>query len=247
MNNAVKRLSAIVLMASVMAGGAQAQKIPSSEGGIVIFALEPVEAMTEVVEVARGDVAWTETVRPALAVRLLDDAAERTRPQKADAVPAGTLLFGMRLSSGDAYCAPMDPEAANGRVQCFRDLDDDGTFDAGYLTGGRQTGSRYTPGIVRSINAVPKYRYEKASYQDLEAIELPVVFRGMERGMPQFRVEFENNRLIEDKGCEPVSENVCAQNSRAVAVSSAPAGRVGLLAMERTGAAILSLRSANRR
>lgn len=247
MFRAVAGIFASVAFAVGAVGGADAQKIPSSEAGIVIFALEPVSAMEAPVEVRKGDVAWTETGRPALVVRLLDDAEERTRPQKADAVPAGTLLFGMRLASGDAYCAPIDPEAANGRVQCFRDLDDDGTFDAGYLTGSRQAGSRYTPGIVRAIMSVPKYRYEKASYRDAEAIELPIVFRGMDDGVPTFRVEFQDNRLVKDSECEPVSDSVCKQIGREIAVSAASDGRTGLQAGERSGAMVLSLQTPNRR
>lgn len=247
MKTACRRLAVAFLAGIAAIGAAHAQKIPSTEAGIVIFALESQEAMSAATTLSPGDVAWTEVARPALVVRLLDDAEERTRPRKAAAVPAGTLLFVFRLSSGDAYCAPIDPESANGRVQCFRDLDDDGTFDAGYITRSRQPRSHYTPSFVHGIMSVPKYRYEKASFQDAEPIELPIVYRGMKDGEPVFRVEFENNRNIEEKSCEAVSEGVCSQLGRTLEVAPAAGGDVSLKAGERQQPFVLALRSKDRR
>ncbi len=218
-------------------------KIPSAEGGSVIFALDPQTEASGPIQVSKGDVAWTETARPALVVRLLDDAIERNRPQKSDGVAAGTLLFGFRLSTGTAYCPAMDLEAHNGRVQCFRDLDDDGTFDAGYVTRSRKSGSRYTPAYVRAIAPVSKYRYEKVDHQLAEPIELAVVFRGMKDGVPTFRVEFEENRAVETTTCEPVTESVCERLGRHIALTDAPDGRQGLMANARTGPFVLLLTS----
>ncbi len=196
-----------------------AQKIPCAESGTIEFQFDPVATPSALVDVKKGGVAWDESARPAQIVRLLDDAPARIRPAKTAAVPSQTLLFGYKLSTGMAFCAPISADVRNGRVQCFRDLDADGAFDAGYVTRSRKSGSQYISAYVQGIASVAKFRFEPASPELVEPAELRVVFRGMKDGAPTFRVEIDDFRLIETNRCEPVSPGTCRFLGREVSYS----------------------------
>ncbi len=75
-------------------------------------------------EIGRFEVALTQTAR------LKVDTISRRRSYPRS-VPAGTILFQVSLDNGFAYCAPLMPDQGVRRTQCFRDLNNDGTFDAG--------------------------------------------------------------------------------------------------------------------
>jgi hypothetical protein len=191
-----------------MAPAAMAQKIPSAEAGTAPLVLAPFEAPAPTISVRPGEVAWTEHLVPLYAARLIDPAKPRGRPG-ADGVPADTLLFGYQLSTGMAYCPPLNPEKSTKRVQCFRDLDNDGKFDAGYVSDGHDADTRYFSSFLHAITGVPKYRYEQVSGAMMTAAPASIIFVGMQDGAPRFRVRIENENLEDIETCEVSEPGVC--------------------------------------
>jgi hypothetical protein len=191
-----------------MAPAAAAQKIPRAEQGSVPLILDAFAHAHATVTVKQGETAWTENVRAEKAVRLLDAAVERTRP-KVDGIPAGTVLFGYRLSTGFAYCAPIDLAKVNRDVQCLRDLDGDGTFDGSYITSDRGADSRYFSSFLKTLIAIPKTRYEPATSADLAPATARVVFTGVKNGAPRFNLFIDKDKLDNTLECRVRQPGVC--------------------------------------
>ena len=199
----------LLILAVALAPTAAAQKIRSAEQGSVPLALDPFTHERATVTVKPGDTAWTEAVRPTKVVRLLDAAPPRVRPGGIDGVPAGALLFGYRLSTGFAYCPEIDTARMSTRVQCFRDLDDDGTFDGGYVTNDTAADSRYFSSFLQGLVAVPKRRYEPAAGADLPAAPVRVVYAGMKKGAPRFNLFVDKARMDNTLECVVQQPGVC--------------------------------------
>jgi hypothetical protein len=204
----MKRGTIVLALALALAPGAVAQKIARAEQGSVPLAFDDFKHGHTTVVVKPGDVAWTETIRAAKAVRLVEPVVERTRPKVAG-VPAGTVLFGYQLSTGIAYCAPIDLAKVNRDVQCVRDLDGDGTFDGSYITNDQGADSRYFSSFLKSLTATRKARYEQASHTDLTPAAARVVFAGMKNGAPRFSLFIDNDKLDNPIDCEIQKPGVC--------------------------------------
>lgn len=201
-------LAATLIVALAMAPTAAAQKIPRAEQGSVPLVLDEFVHARATVTVRLGETAWTETVRAEKVVRLVDAAVERTRP-KVDGIPAGTVLFGYRLSTGFAYCAPIDLAKVNRDVQCLRDLDGDGTFDASYITNDKGADSRYFSSFLKTLIAIPKTRYEAAENSELPPAAARVVFTGVKNGAPRFNLFIDRDRLDNTLECRVRQAGVC--------------------------------------
>lgn len=229
---------AAVLLAAgaLMAGAASAQMVPSAERGATPLVTEAPIGLDAPVTVASGETAWRETLRPRYVVRTLEDAVERRRPSRIDGPPAGTLMYGVQLSTGYAYCPPIDYDAPTRRVQCYRDFDDDGRFDGGYMTEHRTFRTQFLPSMVRSLAAVPKVSYETAQPDETMTADARIVFEGFRRGKAQFRLYVEEERTDSRTECEPAGEestqctafglllDVREQDGRAVIALVEPAG-----------------------
>src|SRR5262245_16491124 len=126
----MKRGTVVLALVLALAPAANADKIRSAELGAARLAFEPFAHAGRTVIVKEGEQAWSEKIRQADTVRLLDALPVRTRPSKVDGIEAGAILTGYRLSSGVVFCGSPNAEAVNKEAQCLRDLDGDGTFDA---------------------------------------------------------------------------------------------------------------------
>jgi hypothetical protein len=204
----MKRGTIAIALALSLAPTAVAQKIPRAEQGSVPLAFDDFQHGSATVVVKPGETAWTESIRAANAVRLIDPVVERTRP-KVGGVPAGTVLFGYRLSTGIAFCAPIDLAKVNRDVQCVRDLDGDGTFDGTYITNDRGADSRYFSSFLKSLTATKKARYEPASSADLAPAAARVVFTGLKNGAPRFNVFIDQDKMKEPFECRVQAPGVC--------------------------------------
>jgi hypothetical protein len=198
----------LALAAGALAPAAVAQKIPSAEAGVAPLAFAEFSPPGETVTVKPGEVAWQERVIPLYVVRLIDPAKPRPRPNT-DGLPAQTLLFGYQLSTGMAYCPPLNPDKSHKRVQCFRDLDNDLKFDAGYVSDGDDADSRYFSSFLRAIAAVPKYRYENAPDANMPAATGSIIFVDMKDGAPRFKMRLDNENLENIHACEVTEPSVC--------------------------------------
>ena len=204
----MKRGIVVLAVALALAPAAAAQKIARAEQGSVPLAFDDFKHGHTTVVVKPGEAAWTETIRAAKAVRLLEPVVERTRPKVA-AVPAGTVLYGYQLSGGMAYCAPIDLTKINRDVQCVRDLDGDGTFDGSYITSDEGADSRYFSSFLKSLTATKKARYEPAAHTDLTPAAARIVYAGMKNGAPRFSLFIDNDKLDELFDCEIQKPGVC--------------------------------------
>jgi hypothetical protein len=201
--------AALLMLAVILAPTADAQKIRSAEQGSVPLVLDPFTHERSVVTVKPGDTAWTEAVRPTKVVRLVDAAPPRIRPGNIDGVPAGAILFGYRLSTGFAYCPQIDTARPNTRVQCFRDLDGDGTFDGGYVTNDTSADSRYFSSFLQGLVSVAKRRYEPAASADLPPAPVRVVYAGLKKGAPRFNLFMETDKMDTTLDCVIQHPGVC--------------------------------------
>jgi hypothetical protein len=186
---------------------ADAQPVPRAENGRVDLLAYPPQGLEQPRTVQPGEAAWVETVRPEYAVRLLGDAAARIRPENGAVVPAGTLLFGMRVTRGYAYCPRIDFNAVITRVQCFRDFNDDGVFDGGYLTRHSSVNTQFLANIVHALDRVVPVPYEAVEPSDALETSSTVVFERLRNGQASFRKYIDAERLTSSYTCEPLAEN----------------------------------------
>jgi len=175
-----------------------------AENGTVSLAHLPPDNMQSPTLVQRGDIVWTETIRPVRAARLLSDSAERIRPNRGQVVASGTLLFGIELSTGTAFCPQIEYQAAVSRSQCFRDFDDDGDFDGGYLSRSRGLDSQYITAFLHGLAPISPLKYEHIEPDESFNAQARFVFADIRRGYPRFRFFIEGERMADLESCEPV-------------------------------------------
>jgi hypothetical protein len=198
----------LFFLALALAPMAWAQKIRSAEDGAVPLAFDAFAPSQDAVTVKPGEAAWTEGVRPAMAARLLDATQKRARPV-VEGVPAGTLLFGYRLSTGYAYCPALDVSKPWKNVQCYRDLDGDGTFDGSYATGEKDADNPYFSSFLRALTGTPKYRYERVAGSLLPPAAAQFIFVDMKGGTPRFRLKVGKDKLRNLIECKTQSVGEC--------------------------------------
>ncbi len=193
------------LIASLAIGAmADAQPVPRAENGRVELLAYPPQGLEQPRLVNRGEVAWVETVRPRYAVRLLEDAPARIRPEHGALVPAGSLLFGMRVTRGYAYCPRIDFNASVTRVQCFRDFNDDGIFDGGYLTRHSRLNTQFLANIVHALDRVAPVGYEFVEPSEAMETTSRIVFDRVRNGQFNFTKYVDDERMDSTFTCEPL-------------------------------------------
>ena len=201
-------LPLLVVLFAVLAFGpmAAAQPVPRAENGRVDLLTYPPQDLDEPRLVNPGEVAWVEAVRPQYAVRLLGDAPRRIRPEHGAMVPAGSLLFGMRVTRGYAYCPRIDFNAPVRRVQCFRDFNDDGVFDGGYLTRNSGVRTQFLANIVHALDRVTPVPYEVIEPSEQLETTSRVVFERLRDGQASFVKYIDDERIDSKFTCEPLTE-----------------------------------------
>jgi len=199
-----------VTLSLASAAGARAEMVARSEHGVVPLVVVKVEGLETPVVVARGQVAWRVDYRPALNVRLEEDTPLRIRPGRTPGVPAGTVLFGYQLSTGVAYCQPMDYRSGVSQVQCFRDFDGDGTFDGRYVTllGNARTSVLATK--VHGLEPMAKVRYSPLPTSAGHIIPTAVVYEGRKGEGYRFSTRLERGALSDlQLTCTPGTGDRC--------------------------------------
>ena len=199
---------AILLCFSVF--DATAQKIKRADNGAVTLIAHGFTPSTSPLNLVKGDVAWTETVSPAYLVRTTDPRPARVRPNTA-AIESGTVLLGLSIDSGMAFCPPIDFEAHTPRVQCLQDLDGDGTFDAAYVTKQYSMDTQFLSVWIHNLAGLnSKVGYEPVNNaNDGPSGTIEVRFDGVRRSKPSFRLYVENERIDDRLYCQPLTETTC--------------------------------------
>jgi hypothetical protein len=190
----------------MVCGAGQAQMVARAEHGAIPLTLEPIEAAAPIT-VERGERVFDERLTPYTVVQLTEDAPERRRPGPLDGGAAGDLLYGVQLASGYAYCQRIAYDEPRRRVQCYRDFDDDGTFDGGYVTEHDGFASQVIPSILRGLTGIPKTAYAPAEPAEFGSVEGFWTFHSWRRGKPHFYLHVDDERLSDPTACEPVEGN----------------------------------------
>jgi hypothetical protein len=144
--------------------------------------------------IGRFDVSVTQTAR------LKVDTLSR-RGSYPKSVPAGTILFQVQLDNGVGFCTPLLPDQGVRRTQCFRDLNNDGTFDAGYITDYIDRGQRIYGGRLQGLSPIPQTPYELTPGDLIPAEPADVVVRSISGNTVKFDYKLNGVKLTE-KECQ---------------------------------------------
>jgi len=196
---------AISVVIAIIGAPGVAQMVRSAESGTVNLQFDPPTGLENPITVSSGDLVWTSIARPLHVVRLLDEAPERIRPQKGHVVAQGSLLWGLQLNGGLAYCPSIDYDAPVARVQCFRDFNDDSVFDGRYLSRQYGNNSSLLPAFVRALAPSLQMRFEPADPGHTLDVVIRVNFDRWHRNQAQFRIWIEGERLDNRLTCEPIN------------------------------------------
>lgn len=123
-------------------------------------------------------------------------------------VPAGTTLFQVSLDNGVAFCTPLQPNQGVRQTQCFRDLNNDGTFDAGYLTGPVERGVHIYGAELRGLAPIPQTPYELTEGALIPREETELVVSSILGNTIRFDYRFNGAKLTE-KECDIKSDKPC--------------------------------------
>ncbi len=135
------------------ASPALADRVPRTETGVVSLHVSSMEVRVD--PVGRGEIFASITGRPNLVARVDMDVNTRARPGPTPGPVAGSFLFGYTLASGVAYCEPLAASGIQQRRQCFRDFNDDGVFDGGYVTSRGGTGLYFVDRVESLVPIAP--------------------------------------------------------------------------------------------
>ncbi|WBQ10646.1 hypothetical protein L2D01_02440 [Hyphomonadaceae bacterium ML37] len=206
-------------------GAAQAQMVPRAEHGAVPLILEPMEAF-EPITVARGERVFNERLTPRYVARMTEDAPERPRPGPLPGAAAGDLLYGVRLQTGFAYCQRIDVAAPNRTVQCYRDFDDNGTFDGGYVTEHNGFATQVIPSLLHGLAGIPSVAFERASPAAFGSVDGHWTFDRWRRGKARFHLFVEGQRLSDPMTCEPLDDHpgLCSLAGLALRITETSGG-----------------------
>ncbi|MBI1187682.1 MAG: hypothetical protein GC206_10210 [Alphaproteobacteria bacterium] len=219
-------IAAGMVLAAVMAfavASPQAELVRRDEAGAALFVLTaPVEPGAAAVEVAAGGLAWTESLRPQSAVRLLTDAPARNRPGRTEGPPSGAILFAYSMQHGGESFCPFGPPGSQ-RVQCFRDFDADGDFDGAYVS--IPLGRDYVLRVGRLTRLTPvrQLAFEAVAADALPSLEAQLSFDGWRGDAARFTLKTAQERLGEYE-CAPDASGVCTMLGLSLRVERTQAG-----------------------
>lgn len=169
---------------------------------------------SKVGEVIRpGDVIARFEVNVAKTARLKVDTIPR-RGSYPKSVPAGTVLFEVQLDNGVGYCTPLLPDQGLRRAQCFRDINKDGTFDAGYITDYIDRGLRIYGARLQGLSPIPQTPYEVTPGDLIPSEPADVVLKSIFGNTIKFDYKLNGIRLT-DEECKLNSEEPCELLSHA--------------------------------
>ncbi len=155
----------------------------------------------------QGDVIGRFDVQVTQTARLKVDTISR-RGSYPKSVPAGTILFQVQLDNGVGYCTPLLPDQGVRRAQCFRDINTDGTFDAGYVTDYINRGSRIYGARLQGLSPIPQTPYEPTPGDLIPSEPADVVLRSIFGNTIKFDYKLNGVKLSE-KECQIDGDKPC--------------------------------------
>jgi hypothetical protein len=216
--------SAIFLVAVALPQITSAQMIPRFEIGVLELIGGPIRGLETPKTVKKNDVVWTAKVRPQSVVRLLDGVPKRPRPGGIPAVAPGTLLFGLKLSNGMAYCPVLPVKSGVPKSQCFRDIDGDGTFDAAYVGNSDGLKGRFLIASVYGLVPIPKRRYEAATWDPATDAPMSMSYAGRDKGGHRFNNIVDGQDIETPQYCVGNDDDTCSIDQVTLRISELSGG-----------------------
>jgi hypothetical protein len=103
-------------------------------------------------------------------------------------LPANYRLFEVGLSGVTGYCALRATDQGVRRSQCFIDLNNDGKFDASYITNRGWQGQTLYWGQVASLASIPPLPYQVAPTEDASAEPITYYFKRIRNQKAEFQI-----------------------------------------------------------
>ncbi|MFZ4122067.1 MAG: hypothetical protein ACOYKM_10435 [Caulobacterales bacterium] len=179
---------ALGMVAAGLVEPAGAEAIARTEAGSVPMRIVAVSSEGPWTTRIDGGVFATLTLSPFYAVRVTRDVNRRNRPGPTPGFATGTMLFGYQLEGGMAYCEPLRINDER-RVQCFRDFNNDGTFDGGYVSANDYNGGRYLISQLESLVPVAPLAYAADGAFRFEAMAYSLSLASVGEERARFRVQ----------------------------------------------------------
>jgi hypothetical protein len=107
-----------------------------------------------------------------------------------ESLPAGTALFQVQVDNGFAYCAFWGPTQGVRQTQCFRDINNDGSFDASYITYSPLVGTSLYVGRIAGLAAMPPVAYEVQAEASGTPEPFSYRFLRVREGVAEFKPQF---------------------------------------------------------
>jgi hypothetical protein len=131
-------------------------------------------------------------ISPTVTVVTKADSLRRPRTFP-ESLPAETPMFQVKVDNGFAFCAFWGARQGVRDTQCFRDIDNNGTFDASYTTYRSIVGTSLYIGRIAGLAPMRPIAYE-TKVVDLPPDNITFRFLRVKDGVAEFKPQFGANR-----------------------------------------------------
>jgi hypothetical protein len=127
-------------------------------------------------------------------VAVLKTATLRRPRAFPESLPAGNQLFQVQVDNGFAYCAFWMPTQGVRNTQCLRDINNDGTFDASYMTYSPLVGTALYIGRMAGLAPMPPIAYDIQPTATFTPEPFSFRFLRIREGVAEFKPQFGANK-----------------------------------------------------
>jgi hypothetical protein len=146
--------------------------------------------------IAPGQIVSTYNVSPRTRAKTLAASTSRigTFP---NILPANALLYQVGLEGIDGYCAVRSPGQGERQSQCFIDVNNDGKFDASYITNRAWHGQSLYWGQASKLASIPPLAFEPVTSGEPVGETFTYFFKRVRNQKAEFQISFgpRNNGL----------------------------------------------------
>jgi hypothetical protein len=127
-------------------------------------------------------------------VAVLKTATLRRPRAFPESLPQATQLFQVQVDNGLAYCAFWVPAQGVRNTQCLRDINNDGTFDASYMTYSPLVGTALYIGRMAGLAPMPAVAYDIQPTATFMPEPFSFRFVRVREGFAEFKPQFGANK-----------------------------------------------------
>jgi hypothetical protein len=162
-------------------------------------------------------------VSPRTRVRLATPSPARAGAFPAS-LPKDAILFQVGLDGIDGYCSVRAPNHGERRSQCFIDINNDGKFDASYITNRAWHGQAIYWGQVASLASIPALSYTSDNQAPIATETMTFYFKRVRNGKAEFQIGLgPRNNGLPTISCPIDGTNVCRLGGHRLVLEAAGA------------------------